>query len=267
MSQCSVHITPDGNIKSCLSLQALKRIAESYNEKKGKPIIKYKSNTTKEELWKTIRKEMHAVCKSDDEVCWINKSGADNGGAMIMDHFKPKKPKGKYTWLSNVDIELLMRGYQKKHKDFRFFGPVPSDFDKIITELNGKNLKLMPDVRRVAIITNLDPHYKGGSHWTAFFMDLDARSIEYFDSVGEPPFPTMDTYMKNLKAWLKINMNLDTKIKINNKVFQKKYDGDCGIWSCWYIIQRLGGRSFEEVIDSDFAEEALNKCRDVYFRV
>ncbi len=270
MDSCAIHITPEAiasgsTLQSCLSLESLRRIADAYNYKKGKVLIKMTDSITKAQLWKLIQSEMNDICKKGDEVCWINKSGAEK--TLIDENFKPKKPKGKYTWLSNVDIEKLMIGQQKKHNPyFKFYGPVPSDFDKIITELNGTNLKLTPQIRKVGMITNLDPHHKSGSHWTAFFLDLDNRSIEYFDSLGEKPFKTMETYMNNLKAWLKMNMDLDTQIKINTKEFQKEFDGDCGIWSVWYIMQRLGGKSFEEIVSMDFTEEKINKCRDVYFR-
>jgi len=265
---CAVHVAWDSELKSCLSFEALQRIARAYNRKVGKPLITFE-NVSKKQLWKTIRHEMNDECKDregeDTEICWIKKSGTDPD--IIYDYFKPEKPKGKFAWLSNVDIEKLMVGQQKKHSPyFKFYGPVPSDFDQIITELNGSNLNLMPAVRKVGLITNLDPHYRSGSHWTAFYLDLDDKSIEYFDSVGKPPYKTMKEYINNLKAWLKINKKMDTSIKINKKRFQKNYDGDCGIWSSWYIIQRLNGRSFEDIVNMDFAEEKLNKCRDVYFR-
>jgi len=267
MDKCAVHVGADSSsLNSCLSIEALKRIANSYNMKKNYSLIKFDTRTTKKQLWKLIQTEMNSVCGSDgDEICWINKSGLGDG--LVDEYFKPKKPKGKYRWLSNVDIEKIMKSYQKKYSPyFKFYGPIPSDFDKIVTELNGKNLKLTPKIRKVGIITNLDPHHKSGSHWTAFFLDLDDKSIEYFDSIGKPPFPTMKEYINNLKVWLKINMGIDTVVKINTKEFQKRYDGDCGIWSIWYIIQRLNGKSFEEIVSINFAEEKLNKCRDVYFR-
>lgn len=266
---CSIHIRPykipNSNISSCLDIASLRRIADSYNHKMNKIIILYDQTTTQPDLWLKIDAEMNKKCKKGDELCWIDTSGVD--ATIEKEHFKPKKPKGKYTWLSNIDIEQIMYGQQQKHAPyFKFYGPVPSDFDVILTELSGVNLKDMPEVRKVGIITNLDPHYKSGSHWTAFFMDLDAQTIEYFDSLGEKPFNTMKEYINNLKAWLRMNYNIDAKIKINKKVFQKKYDGDCGIWSVWYIIQRLNGNSFDDIVKMNFAEEKLNKCRDAYFR-
>jgi hypothetical protein len=264
MDRCAIHITPDSTLHSCLDLDALQRIADAYNKKKKKKVIQFTDATTKWELWEKIRAEMNSICK-DDEICWISKSNVDKN--IEYERFKPLKPKNKFTWLSNIDIERIMFGRQQKHKDFRFFGAIPSDFDKVITELNGSNLLNMPEIRKAGIVTNLDPHYKSGSHWTAFYLDLNDASIEYFDSLGEPPFKTMENYMKDLRAWLKINMNINAKIKINTREFQKKYDGDCGIWSVWYIIQRLNGLSFEQVVKLNMPEEVINKCRDIYFRI
>lgn len=48
-----------------------------------------------------------------------------------------------------------------------------------------------------AIIANTDPHFKGGEHWVAFYMDHHTGMIEYFDSFGNPPhLPTYQQFLR-----------------------------------------------------------------------
>ena len=159
---------------------------------------------------------------------------------------------------------------KKKYKDFRFFGPLPSDFDKIVTELKGQELKRLYNkgIKRIGIVLNTDPHNKPGQHWVAFFFDLTGpkTSIEYYDPLGKPPFRSMEDYMKNLGIYLYMNMNKEAVRKINKRPHQRK-DGQCGVFSTAYIVKRLNGKSFEDIMDDYvMTDEGMADCRDYYFR-
>lgn len=277
MSQCAPHLK-DTEL-TCFDKETLIRIAESINEKhflasgqrplsaskkKGKNVI-LTQGKTKKEIWEQIRKAMRATCK-DNEICWAKATGIN-----ISEHFKPAKPKGgRYAWLSGNDIEDIMKQYEKLYKDFKFFGPLPSDFDKIATELKGQSLEKMykRGIKRIGIILNTDPHNKPGQHWVAFFLDLSREpgSVEYYDSLGQKPFKSMREYMKNLVPFVYMTLNKDVSKKINTRVHQKK-DGQCGVFSVAYIIKRLNGKTFEEIMkDWVMTDEGMADCRDYYFR-
>lgn len=265
-NNCAHHINKKDAELTCFDKPALLRIAESLNQKRGKIVVIIQGKT-KNELWKQIHKEMQSKC-GNNEVCWAKNLGQTK---MIKEHFKPAKPKGgRYAWLSSVDIEHIMRQYEKKYKDFKFFGPLPSDFDNIVTELRGQELKRLysKGIKRIGIILNTDPHNRPGQHWVAFFFDIanTKSSIEYYDPLGKPPFRSIEEYMKNLGIYLFMNMKKEAVRKINKKDHQRK-DGQCGVFSCAYIIKRLNGKSFDDImIDLVMTDEGMADCRDYYFR-
>lgn len=249
MSSCAPTVKFDDKLQTCLTYESLRRIALKKN-------INY-LGLSKEELYSKIKNEMRNVCRDNDDVCYLQSSGLNYESEMI---FKPLKPKGKYTWLSNIDIDTIMKQYEVKYlPQFMFLGAVPSDFDILFPEF--QTLQFPKTLKYIGMITNLDPHNKPGIHWTAFFLDLNSKSIEYFDSLNKKPFKQILDFMKSLET------KYGYPIKINKKLWQKSKDGDCGIWSIWFIIQRLSGKSFEDIMNIQMAEKSLNECRDTYFRL
>ena len=49
--------------------------------------------------------------------------------------FRPNGPKGKFDWLSTLDINKVLFQYENKYDDFKFLGAVPIDFYDL-TNLN-----------------------------------------------------------------------------------------------------------------------------------
>ena len=41
---------------------------------------------------------------------------------------------------------------------------------------------LLSGLRKLGIVINFDPHYKGGSHWVGMYMDINKGGIYFFDS-------------------------------------------------------------------------------------
>ena len=101
-----------------------------------------------------------------------------------------------------------MKQYEKKYNDFHFIGPVPADFDEEIgfgmcisdelCKIDLKNLN-SKGIKRLGIVFNLDPHYRGGSHWVSMFFDLDTAGIYFFDSYGIKPKKEINELMEKLK--------------------------------------------------------------------
>ena len=48
--------------------------------------------------------------------------------------------------------------------------------------------RIILDKRPCALIVNLDPSWKPGSHWVAIFLEDKGGPAHYFDSFGRPPF-------------------------------------------------------------------------------
>ena len=45
--------------------------------------------------------------------------------------FRPIAPEGKFEWLNTLNIDDVMKQYEKKYSDFEFLGTVPMDFDDL----------------------------------------------------------------------------------------------------------------------------------------
>ena len=152
--------------------------------------------------------------------------------------FKPKRPKGKYQWLSTSDINKVLKQYERVFPDFVFYGPVPVDFEDIHTPLSKFNIKKLYNdkgKKRFGIIYNLDEHYKSGSHWVASFLDLNRNEFSFFDSYATNPPNRILNFMKKVKKYCKKKLNKDIQIKINKKRFQYA-NSECGVYSINFIV-------------------------------
>jgi len=252
-------------VKTCYDLPALKRMANYLNKHKGQKI---NLNQKKDKLWESIKEALKNECSGKDEKCYAEKT---MNNSYVKEYFRPKKPDGKFTWLSNFDINEIMEQYEKKYKEFKFFGALPSDFQKIKTPLNGQYIENLVKKGKIkyGIVFNTDPSNRPGQHWVSFFMELNPKdktgSVEYFDSLGKKPIKSVDEYMKKLCLYCQTKFDYIIERKINKTPFQIKYDGDCGIFSVNFIISRLNGKTFKKIITTKVNEDKFNKCRDYYF--
>lgn len=83
---------------------------------------------------------------------------------------------------------------------------------------------LIPDhliSNQKAIVINLDPHYKPGSHWVCLY--LSGNRVEYFDSYGLPPFlkTSKSLLTRTVKTYIIIKDNIRISIPMcaDNTVF------------------------------------------------
>ena len=86
----------------------------------------------------------------------------------------------KYTWLNSLDIYYTMIQSEKVYKDFKFFGPVPSDCPiGVNCELSKIDIyKLQKQKKpKIGIIYNLDVSSGPGTHWTAVFINTKNSEI------------------------------------------------------------------------------------------
>jgi hypothetical protein len=214
-----------GNDGTCLSDRSLLKLADSYNQM-HKDKINIPVETKKERLSRDKRsdiwKSLIAKLKSnnelpcEDEFCILYTDVAEkiNDNELHEETYRPERPENWYDnpneWLTNIDIENVMRQYEKTHPGFAFLGPSPIDFDakigttdqcveKSICNLHLRNM-YQKGKKRVGIVFNLDPHYKSGSHWTAMMCDMEAGGLYYFDSYGIKPPQEVRILMSRLRS-------------------------------------------------------------------
>jgi hypothetical protein len=252
---------------TCFSLDNLITIAENYN--KNFPNNSFQIKKDKKYLLKNLTSRMKKKYDCDSQTCWINTHFIKNLKNDEISHFtfRPNGPKGKYEWLSTTDINKVMKQYEHKYKDFKFLGAVPYDFEDLsYLEPYKLNLNEMTGggKNRIGMVINLDTHDKPGSHWVAFYSNLNKNNIYYFDSFGKKPGKRTARFIKKFYNHMTSNgRNMD--IRFNKKQHQFN-NSECGVYSMNFIIRSLNGETFDEITNNITKDTDMNACRNVYFR-
>tara|TARA_B100000214_G_C23913572_1_gene602549 strand:+ start:105 stop:1073 length:969 start_codon:yes stop_codon:yes gene_type:complete len=245
-----------------------------------------------------LEKNEGGICKTK----MLDLLDKDTAMEMLMYTFKPPKPSGKKTlingkesdsvWLSTTDILFVMKQYEKIYDKFTFFGPVPIDFQKCTDKVkdhkthetvnnwcgnmlifNLAKMELKANTA-VGIVFNLDKHNEPGSHWTSMFIDMKNSTIEYFDSYGIDEIACKKSTLFNFQYDTPDEVNklmdkLSKKHNLTKKINRKRHqwgDSECGIYSMYFILERLRGRSFEDITNTCISDKKMNEYRDIFFR-
>lgn len=170
---------------------------------------------------------------------------------IIKEYLRPKQPddwkNDPDKWLNSLDIMNVMNQYEDAFPEFEFMGPFPIDFAAPDPyKKDGKCLiqemceiktteALTKGTKHIGIVYNLDPHFKGGSHWVAMYINLVKKETIYFDSYGMEPPAQIQKFMK----WLTTQDN-EMKLKYIGRRFQYQ-NSECGMYSMYFIIMMLNG--------------------------
>ena len=266
------------NEYTCYSTSDLYKLREMWNARHpDKPI------TTKDskQIWYLLKEYYASVCNK--ESCWVRQMTKNTKMEQeLLDAFAPESPnewkKNPNEWLSSIDILEVMNQYEKKYKCFDFLGPSPIDYDThklygdcVWEELCHFNLEaqLKKGHKKIGVIFNLDPHYKGGSHWVSLFINVKNKTIFYFDSAGE-------TIPKQIKKFVdKVivqGTNLPNKINFkfdeNHPVEHQYGNTECGIYSLFFIVHMLEDKITGHYLKTHvLKDEYMEKFRKVYYNV
>lgn len=255
----------------------LNELVSEYNQKNTKPlsffvIPKCYTSTFLNVLYTKFK----PFCELKGESCWIDNHSMGNEligevqklypNSKVSDTiknfvFKPKGTLKQYGWLSTSHIQQVMKQYEKLYPAFKFIDCIASDH----YTLNPKEFpsdKILK-FEKSAIIYNLDKSSGPGTHWVAVFIENYGNNnlqVEYFDSTGNPP-------IKSIKKFLYHNFfcKRNTIYKIN-KFKHQKGNSECGVFSLFYIQQRLQGKKFEDFQVERFSDDYMKYHRDDLFR-
>lgn len=230
------------------------------------------------EIWDKLKKNMSNVCEV--ESCWLRqkfiKENLDKD--LLNFTFAPKSPeewkKNPSEWLSSIDIENVMKQYEHAYPSFQFIGPTPIDFDTLTlydqcvweelckfdlyTQINNGKTK-------IAIVFNTDPHYKGGSHWIALFINIQKKYIYYFDSNGNPPPNEINKFIERVDTQGQ-NLGIKFNIMSNYPFEHQMQDSECGMYVLYFIIEVLTNRKQPDYFNKNrITDEEMNKLRKKYF--
>jgi len=250
--------------KSCFTNEQLSKIKNSVNAT---------NQTGKHNL------EVRLGCRPGDEVCLLRKSGLSEAEKKNIEKsaFRPKMPsdwnKDLNTWLSDDDIRMVMRQYEEAYPEFKFLEVVPIDFSaqdpynktekKCIVEtfckVDFKELRAQGKTK-IGAVFNLDPSYKGGSHWVGLFINIRKKEVNYFDSYGIAPPEQIARFMRNLTL-----QDKKLKLQFNSRRFQYK-DSECGMYSMIFIISMLIGIDFKYFCRHPISDLEAQKFREFLYR-
>jgi len=214
-------------------------------------------------------------CPEDSDTCLIDKStiSKEEKDNFEKQYLRPRKPaewiKKPNTWLDNYNIRDVMMQYEEKYPNFKFLGPVPIDFSlknpnsntcisNEMCKLDLNNLRNQGKTK-IGIVYNLDPSYKGGSHWIANFIDLNKHLVYFFDSYGTEPH-------KNITHFMKYLTTMDPKMKLQYSGRRFQYKGsECGMYSIYFIVMMLKGMNFKKFVRLQVPDEIMLDFRDWMF--
>lgn len=265
------HCAPGrGDDQTCYNLDQLKKIAAAYNV--HYPTQQIKVNQSKQALWNSIRSRLAGQC--DNEYCWIDQEFLSNirDEEMLSHTFRPKKPLGKYQWLTTSNIHDVMKQYERMYNDFVFFGPVPIDFYKSVPEAANINVVSLyrRGIRRIGYVFNTDPSDKPGRHWISMFIDLNPHqpAINFFDSFAVcPPPPEIQRLIRHISGYAEDLYGPGVRFTVNCNMVKHQYaNSECGVYSIYFITESLKGRNFNQISGNIVRDEQMNQRRDEYFR-
>jgi hypothetical protein len=195
---------------------------------------------------------------------------------ILRTYFRPKMPEGWKAdpdmWLNSDDIQHVMKQYEEAYPAFYFLGVVPIDFSAPDPYVKGVRKCMNPQfcsidikemaargIKYIGAVFNLDPHFKGGSHWVACCINIAKNGIYYFDSYGVPPPEQVAVFMKSF-----ILQNPSFKLSYNGNRFQYG-NSECGMYSCFFLIKMIMGESFAHFCHNPVSDKWMLEFRKVLF--
>ena len=220
-------------------------------------------------------------CAPEDEHCRLDAAPLPEveKRRLRKEYLRPRYPvewkNDPDMWLSNYDIEAVMKQYQEAEPTFRFVGIFPIDFSAPDPYRKGETKCLHPElceldlkaehargIRQLGMVFNLDPHFKGGSHWMALYVCL--RSLRrpwaaFFDSYGYQTPPLIARLMRAFRRQLPT-----MKLMYNARRFQ--YGGtECGMYSLYFLITMMAGMSFARFCKHAVPDGEMLRLRKILF--
>lgn len=237
-----------------------------------------KTNDSKQ-IWKQLKEYYASVCNK--ESCWVRQMTKNTKMEKeLLDAFAPESPKewkkNPNEWLSSLDILQVMNQYEKKYKCFDFIGPSPIDYDThklygecVWDELCHFNLEeqIKKGHTKIGVIFNLDPHYKGGSHWVSLFINVKKHTIFYFDSTGETIPAQIKKFVNTvIEQGNKLKKPIDFKFDENHPVEHQYGNTECGIYSLFFIVHMLEDKITGHYMKTHILkDEYMQKFRHVFY--
>lgn len=265
---------------SCLSGDILIKIAKAINSLNG-ITLKYEGIPEKV-LYKKICNVMQNNFNCKSEACWLNIrklmiSLSSKDADYFRRHFRPKMPDDivdDYTkWISNFDIEAVLRQHHEETPGVYSYGAVPIDFKScsVSSDLCKINLKQHVDKgeHKLAMVFNTDDSKGPGQHWFAMYVDIDGLNLDsqpgiyFFDSFASKPMKEVKELIEKIKTQGS-ELNKDFIVTVNDKKIQKN-TFSCGFYSMHFLENMINETPFSEYISSSLNDKKMIEYRNQCF--
>jgi len=262
--QCHPRVGKSRPTEGCIPLDTLKKVATKLDIDTNIPDLRSKIETKLDVKPKHEYSFVKALPLMDTEK-----------QKLIKEYLRPKMPESWKSdpdkWLNSNDISYVMEQYEEAYPNFEFMGPHPIDFAApdpytkdgkcLINEMCEIRVTkaLSEGTESIGVIYNLDPHFKGGSHWVAVYIDIKNHKTYYFDSYAMEPPKQIATFMK----WL-TTQDSSMKLFYNGNRFQKG-GSECGMYSMYFILRMLEGDDFQAFSRTKPPDSFMLDLRDWLF--
>jgi hypothetical protein len=261
---------------TCYSDSDLYELKDMWNARHPDRPINTKNT---KQIWILLKEYYATICNK--ESCWVRQMTKNSKQEQeLLDAFAPESPKewekNPNEWLSSIDILQVMNQYEKKYKCFDFLGPSPIDYDT--HKLYGKCVweelchfdlakHLQKKHTKIGVIFNLDPHYKGGSHWVSLFINIKNKTIFFFDSTGEQIPPQIKKFVNTvIEQGKQLPTPINFKFDQNYPVEHQYGNTECGIYSIFFIIHMLEDKITGHYLKTNILkDEYIENFRKVYY--
>jgi len=194
---------------------------------------------------------------------------------QLASRFKTAGPRSSHAWLSDANIDKTLELWRKAFPSFRGLPYAMRDFDSYQHPLN--SIDFVEEVRRgtrtFGCVLNTDVSSGKGKHWTCVFVDCRAPegseapwTVEFFDSVGRPPWRTLSVWIDATVKRLAAVHSSRGCVECN--VAHQQHNSECGVYALFYIRARLDGVPIERFTNkaSVISDREIYKFRTHLFR-
>ncbi len=283
---------------SCYKLDQLVQMAGAWNKENPNKIIKLsttaetiKPGQYKRYLLNSFKRLISDKC--DSHQCWTTLPFFKNydGDKNILKKytFRPEGPSGQFTWLNTMNIDEVMKQYEKSYPGFYFMGTVPSDFDtvpesygNVAETFSEKSIKKLigGGYSTLGAVFNLDRHDQSGSHWVSLITYPENKEktnykIFFFDSYGVRPKKEFRKLMLRIRDVLSQQGVNPKNIKAEyNKVQHQSGGSECGVYSMVALVEGLKAGLMQDynnikLISNDpnkaLDDNYINQARKIFF--
>jgi hypothetical protein len=263
-------------VYTCYSNNDLFKLRDMWNVRHPDRPIKTKDT---KKIWEQLKEYYATICNK--ESCWVRQMTKNTKlEKELLDAFAPEAPKewkkNPNEWLTSLDILQVMNQYEKKYKCFDFLGPSPIDYDthKLFGECVWEELchfDLAEQIKlghtKIGVIFNLDPHYKGGSHWVSLFINIKQKIIFFFDSAGEQIPPRINKFVNTvIEQGKNLPEPIIFKFDQNYPVEHQYGNTECGIYSIFFITHMLEDKITGHYLKTHILKDKyMENFRKVYY--